>query len=276
MEIKRKQPLGIELVKRRIITGDAIERALKYQVDHPNKRLGDILYILKEADPEKLAIEIGDIIGVKGVYLTEDKIQIQPTEYVPLDMMKNYKAIPFDVESGKIKIAFADIAGNKENIKSIRMLVLNKGLVMEPFMAFETNIDEYFKRFENKTKEKIGDLEDTNSVTDLVDSIIKLAIEKRASDVHIEPQADSVRVRFRIDGQLFVMANIGKEKQPQMIGRLKAISNMHQEKQESQDGRILLYDNFNIRVSSQKNIYGEKFVLRMLKKTESIKNIFDL
>ena len=276
MEIKRKQPLGIELVKRRIITGDAIERALKYQVDHPNKRLGDILYILKEADPEKLAIEIGDIIGVKGVYLTEDKIQIQPTEYVPLDMMKNYKAIPFDVESGKIKIAFADIAGNKENIKSIRMLVLNKGLVMEPFMAFETNIDEYFKRFENKTKEKIGDLEDTNSVTDLIDSIIKLAIQKRASDVHIEPQADSVRVRFRIDGQLFVMANIGKEKQPQMIGRLKAISNMHQEKQESQDGRILLYDNFNIRVSSQKNIYGEKFVLRMLKKTESIKNIFDL
>ena len=51
---------------------------------------------------------------------------------------------------------------------------------------------------------------------------------------------------------------------------------MHQEKQESQDGRILLYSDYNIRVSSQKNIYGEKFVLRMLKKTESIKNIFEL
>ena len=72
------------------------------------------------------------------------------------------------------------------------------------------------------------------------------------------------------------MANIGKEKQAQIIGRLKAISNMHQEKQESQDGRILLYSDYNIRVSSQKNIYGEKFVLRMLKKTESIKNIFEL
>ena len=51
---------------------------------------------------------------------------------------------------------------------------------------------------------------------------------------------------------------------------------MHQEKQESQDGRILLYDNYNIRVSSQKNIYGEKFVLRLLKKNQNIKDLYEL
>ena len=276
MELKRKQPLGIELVRRGIVDGEAIERALKYQVDHPNKRLGDILYILKEAEPNQLAMEIGDIIGVKGIYLTDNKIKIEPTEYLPLDMMKNYKAIPFDVESGKIKIAFADISNNTDNIKSVKMLVLNKGLVMDRYIAFETNIDEYFTRFEEVSTSVMENLEETDSVTDLVDNIIKLAIEKRASDIHIEPQVDSVRIRFRIDGQLFVMANIEKEKQAQMIGRLKAISNMHQEKQEAQDGRILLYNDYNIRVSSQKNIYGEKFVLRMLKKTESIKNIFEL
>ena len=276
MEAKRKQPLGIELVRRGIVNGDAIEKALQYQVEHPNKRLGDILYILKEAEPNRLAIEIGDIMGTKGIYLTDEKIKIEPTEYLPLDMMKNYKAVPFDVESGKIKIAFADITNNKENIKSVKMLVLNKGLVMDPYLAFETNIEEYFSRFEDVPTEVIENLEDTETVTDLVDNIIKLAIEKRASDIHIEPQLDSVRIRFRIDGQLFVMANVAKEKQAQIIGRLKAISNMHQEKQESQDGRILLYSDFNIRVSSQKNIYGEKFVLRMLKKTECIKNIFEL
>ena len=273
---KKKQPIGIELVRRGVVDGDAIERALQYQVDHPNKRLGDVLYILREANPEELAVEIGDIIGERGVYLTEEMIKIDPTEYIPLDMMKSYKAIPFEVDSGKIKIAFADIANSKENMKNIRMLVLNKGLVMEPYMAFETNIEECFEFFSDITEEYIEDLEDIESVTDLVDNIIKLAIEKRASDIHIEPQVDSVRVRFRIDGELFVMANIEKEKQSQIIGRLKAISNMHQEKQESQDGRIVLYDDYNIRVSSQKNIYGEKFVLRMLKKTESIRNIFEL
>jgi type IV pilus assembly protein PilB len=273
MESKRKQPLGIELVKRGVVDGDAIERALQYQMDNPNKRIGDILYILKEADPDKLAETMGDVVGVKGIYLTEDKINIDPTEYVPLDIMKNYKAIPFDVNSGKIKIAFADIANNKENIK---MLVLNKGLVMEPYVAFETNIDEYFGKFEEKVTEKRENLEENGSITDLIDNIIKLAIEKRASDIHIEPQVDSVRVRFRIDGELFIMANLGKDKQAQIIGRLKAISNMHQEKQESQDGRILLYKDYNIRVSSQKNIFGEKFVLRMLKKNEYIRNIFEL
>ena len=276
MEIRKKQPLGIELVRRGIVDGEAIERALQYQIEHPNKRIGDILYIQKEADPERLVKEIADIIGEKGIYIGDDTVQINVTDYIPWDMMKKNKAVPFDIESGKIKVAFADVAGNKESIKSIKMMLLNKGLVMEPYMAFETNIEEYFAKFESKIEENMGDLEDTNSVTDLIDNIIKLAIEKRASDIHIEPQIDSVRVRFRIDGQLFVMANIGKEKQPQMIGRLKAISNMHQEKQESQDGRILLYDDYNIRVSSQKNIYGEKFVLRMLKKTAKIRDIFEL
>ena len=277
MDIRKRQPLGIELVRRGIVDGEAIERALQYQMDHPNKRVGDILYILKEADPEKLAKEIGDIIGEKGIYLTDDKIKIDVTEYIPWDMMKANKAVPFDIAPGKIKVAFADVAGNKESIKNIRMMLLNKGLVMEPYMAFETNIEEYFAKYESKIEENMGDLEDTNSVTDLIDNIIKLAIEKRASDIHIEPQIDSVRVRFRIDGQLFIMANIGKEKQPQMIGRLKAISNMHQEKQESQDGRILLYDDYNIRVSSQKTVNGEKFCLRLLKKnTAKIRNIFEL
>ena len=179
MDIRKRQPLGIELVRRGIVDGEAIERALQYQMDHPNKRIGDILYILKETDPERLAKEIGDIIGEKGIYLTEDKIKIDVTEYIPWDMMKKNKAVPFEVESGKIKVAFADIAGNKENIKSIKMMLLNKGLVMETYMAFETNIEEYFSNFESKIEENMGDLEETNSVTDLVDNIIKLAIENR-------------------------------------------------------------------------------------------------
>lgn len=276
MDNSKRQPLGIELVRRGVVSGDAIERALTYQIEHPNKRLGDILYILNEADPDTLIEEIGNIMGQKGIYLKPEDIQINETDYIPLDMMKNYKAVPFAIDAGKIMVAFADTENNQDNMKSIRMLLLNKGLVMEAYLAFETNIEEYFERFEEKMQENIENIDKHSSVTELVDNLIKLAIEKRASDIHIEPQADSVRVRFRIDGGLVTMTTIPKEKQAQVIGRLKAISNMHQEKQVSQDGRILLYDNYNIRVSSQKNIYGEKFVLRMLKKSQSIRNIFEL
>lgn len=82
-----------------------------------------------------------------------------------------------------------------------------------------------------------------------------------------------VRVRYRIDGVLITAATIEKDKQNQIIGRLKAISNMHQEKQDSQDGRILLYDDYNIRVSSQPNVYGE-ICSKIIKKKMRILEIY--
>ena len=272
----RNQPLGIELVKRGIVTGQDIEKALKYQETHRSRKIGDILYILKLADPKKLINAIADILDKKGKFLEIDNMQIEPTDYIPFDIMKKNKAIPFAVESGKIKVAFADVASSESSIKSIKMLMLNKGLVLEVYIALQANVEEFLQSYEESANQNIEDIGGNETTTEIIDNIIKLAIEKRASDIHIEPQNDSVRIRFRIDGELFIITTIPKERQAQLIGRLKAISNMHQEKQESQDGRILLYPEYNIRVSSQKNIYGEKFVLRLLKKNSNIRNIFDL
>lgn len=276
MEVRRKQPLGLELVKRGIVTGADIEKALKYQETHRSRKIGDILYIQKAADPIELIQTVGDILGKKGVYLDYSEVKLDPTEYIPFDVMKKNKAIPFENENGKIKVAFADVKDNEDNIKSIKMLMLNKGLVLETYIAFQSNVEEFLERYEAQVTQNMENIDGTQTVTELLDNIIKLAIEKRASDIHIEPQADSVRVRFRIDGELFVITTIAKDKQAQLVGRLKAISNMFQEKQDSQDGRILLYPDYNIRVSSQKNIYGEKFVLRLLKKNSDIRNIFEL
>ena len=275
MEIRRKQPIGVELVKRGIVTEADIEQALQYQREHPNKKIGDILYILEVCEPNKLIEAIGDILGEKGIILTKNTMKIKLTDYISLDIAKQNKAVPFEVNSGKIKICFANSAKNKD-VENIRLLMLNKGLVMERYITFESDIDRILKSLEGVSREDFNIETSSDTVTNLVDSIIKTGINRRASDIHIEPMADEVRVRYRIDGELFTAARINKSKQQQVIGRLKAISNMHQEKQESQDGRILLYDDYNIRVSSQPNVYGEKFVLRLLKKNENIKNIFDL
>ena len=272
----KNQPLGIELVKRGIVTGTDIEKALKYQETHRSRRIGDVLYILKAAEPELLINAVAEILGKKGKYLDFDDMRIEPTDYIPFDVMKKNKAVPFAVEAGKIKVAFADVASSENSIKAIKMLMLNKGLVLDIYISFQTNVEEFLQQYEDKSNENIEDIGGNETTTEIIDNIIKLAIEKRASDIHIEPQNDSVRVRFRIDGELFIITSIPKDRQAQLIGRLKAISNMHQEKQNSQDGRILIYPDFNIRVSSQKNIYGEKFVLRLLKKNSNIRNIFDL
>ena len=272
----KNQPLGIELVKKGIVTGQDIEKALKYQETHRSRRIGDILYILKVADPNKLINAVGEILGKKGKYLQIETLGIEPTDYIPFDVMKKNKAVPFEVESGKIKVAFADVANSESSIKSIKLLMLNKGLVLDIYIAFQSNVEEFLESYEEQSNKDMENIAGNETTTEIIDNIIKLAIEKRASDIHIEPQIDAVRVRFRIDGELFVITSVPKDRQAQLIGRLKAISNMHQEKQNSQDGRILLYPDYNIRVSSQKNIYGEKFVLRLLKKNSNIRNIFDL
>lgn len=275
MDMRKRRPIGVELVKRGIVTEKDIEKALEYQREHPNRKLGDILYILDVCDPNKLIETIGEIVGTKGILLNASTIKVKLTDYISLDIAKKNKAIPFEVASGKIKVCFANTV-NSRVIDTVRLLLLNKGLVMESYITFESDIDKILKSLEGVATSNLEAAGRNDTITGLVDSIIKTGMERRASDIHIEPMQNQVRVRYRIDGELFTAAKIEKEKQSQIIGRLKAISNMHQEKQESQDGRILLYEDYNIRVSSQPNIYGEKFVLRLLKKNTVIRNIFEL
>lgn len=267
----KKQPLGIELVKRGIVTESDIQKALDYQKAEPRKKIGDILNILRLADPYVLIDAIGEILGEKSIYLRTGDVKVNILEYLALDIARQTKAIPFEEINGRIKVCFADTA-NKRSVETVRLLLLNKGLVMEKYITFETNIDMILNSLEGRAE----NIDVTADVSGFLDSVIKNAMEKRASDIHIEPMQMGLRVRYRIDGQLITAATINNEKQAQIIGRLKAISNMHQEKQESQDGRIIMYPDYNIRVSSQKNIYGEKFVLRLLKKNADVRGIFDL
>ena len=275
MDVRKRQPIGIELVKRGIVSENDIETALQEQKRNPDKKLGEILNDMQVCESHALIEAIGEIIGVKGIILSQALIRIEVLDYISLEIARRNKVIPFAIENGKIKVCFADTT-NSRNIEAIRLLMLNKGLVIEPYITFGNILDKILKNLGGTADRDMSKIGQDDNITEIVDSIIKTAMQKRASDIHVEPMKDEIRVRYRIDGELFTETSIPKEKQSQVIGRLKAISNMHQEKQESQDGRILLYDDYNIRVSSQKNVYGEKFVLRLLKKNSNIKNIFEL
>lgn len=271
MEGKKNQPLGIELVKKGVVTEEDIARALDYQKAEPKKKIGDILNILRACDSQVLIKAIGEILEENAILLRDSDLKINPLDYISIDIARRAKAIPFDEGNGKIKVCFADTS-NKQSVETVRLLLLNRGLIMEKYITFETNLDIVLNALEGSS----DNINVNTDVSGFLNSVIKTAMEKRASDIHIEPMQNSLRVRYRIDGQLIQAATIDNEKQPQIIGRLKAISNMHQEKQESQDGRIIMYPEYNIRVSSQRTIYGEKFVLRLLKKNADVQQIFDL
>lgn len=272
MEGNKRQPLGVELVRKGIVTEAEVNQAIEYQKAHRKMKLGEILRSFSKCDPQVLIEAIGEILGERGILLNVDDIEINMEDYISLDVAKECKAVPFSITQGRVKVCFADTF-NKSHMEKVRLILLNRGLVMERYITFEQNIDSILNMLEGDAVEDINANDDT---VKLVDSIIKTAMNKRASDIHFEPMEDRVRVRFRIDGELYTVTEIPSDKQQQIVGRLKAISNMYQEKQEDQDGRIVTYPDYNIRVSSQKNIYGEKFVLRLLKKNQNIKELYDL
>lgn len=272
MALNGKAPMGVELVKKGVVTESDIQTAIEYQKEHPDKKIGDILNILNLCPQAQLIKAMGEVLNEKVIILRPDNITINVTEFMSLDVCKSCKAIVFDVIGSKAKVCFADTA-NKRAIEQVRLILLNRGLVMEKYLTFESSIDTVLESLDGKAG---GSISATGDVTGLIDTIIKTAMEKRASDIHIEPLENTIRIRYRIDGELVTVASIDKQRITQVIGRLKAISNMHQEKQESQDGRISLYNDYNIRVSSQKTVNGEKFCLRLLKKNAGVRNIFDL
>lgn len=272
MEGNKRQPLGVELVRKGIVTEAEVNQAIEYQKAHRKMKLGEILRSFSKCDPQILIEAIGEILGERGILLNADDIEINVEDYISLDVAKECKAVPFAITQGRVKVCFADTF-NKSHMEKVRLILLNRGLVMERYITFEQNIDSILNMLEGDAVEDINANDDT---VKLVDSIIKTAMSKRASDIHFEPMEDKVRVRFRIDGELYTVTEIPSDKQQQIVGRLKAISNMYQEKQEDQDGRIVTYPDYNIRVSSQRNIYGEKFVLRLLKKNQNIKELYDL
>lgn len=269
---QNRQALGIELVRRGIVTQEDISKAIEYQTNNPREKIGDIIYDLKLADPRKLLQAMGEILEEKTIFLLPSDIKIKVTNYISLDIVKEDLAVPFEIDNGIIKVCFASTS-NRSQMEAVRLLMLNKGLVMESYITFRALIEDIINELDKVTTSTI-DIEANGA--SIVDNIIKTGMEQRASDIHIEPLEDYIRVRYRIDGLLFDVAHIDKEKQTQIIGRLKSISNMHQEKQEPQDGRIIMYPDYNIRSSSQKNIHGEKFVLRLLKKNTTIKGLFEL
>ena len=133
---RNRLPIGVELVKRGLVTEEDVNKAIDYQKTHPDKRLGDIIKILQLCDEYRLIEAIGEILGEKAVLLNKSDINLNITDYISLDVAKQCMAIPFEISNGKIKVCFAD-ASNKKSIDIVRLLLLNKGLVMERYIIIQ-------------------------------------------------------------------------------------------------------------------------------------------
>lgn len=268
----RKNPIGIEFIKRGILTDMQVERVLDYQKDHPDLKFGEVVDILDMCDKKVLLNTLAEKLQITPIMLDEG-VEINPVQYLPRDMIINSKVFPFDLEGNTLKVAFTD-PQNYTKVKEIELLLMNQGFNMEIYITLYTSIMKQIANIKSVEANYVN--KDEKDTTKLIDNIIMTAIERRASDIHVEPMESKVRIRFRIDGELQTISEFPLERRDMIAGRLKSISNMHQEIVYDQDGSINTYDGYSIRVSTQKNVNGEKFVLRLLKKNERARDLFDL
>lgn len=268
----RNNPIGIEFIKRGLLSEAQVDRVLEYQKDHKELKFAEIVDILDMCDKSQILDTLAEKIKVTPVML-DGELEINPVQYLPRDIIINYKVLPFDIEGNTLKVAFSDPL-NANRVKEVELLLMNQGYDMEIYVTLYTSIMKQISNIKT-VKTKYVDKEEKD-ITKLIDNIIMTAIEKRASDIHVEPMEDKVRIRYRIDGELVTVTELPKDRQDIITGRIKAISNMHQEIVYDQDGSINTYENYSIRVSSQKNVNGEKFVLRLLKKNAEAKDLFEL
>lgn len=286
MKVKKNLRLGDLLVNVGRLSDTQLEMALQVQQEK-KKKLGTTLIDLGYVT-EKDIIEVLEFqLGIPHVDLDKYFIEPEVPGLVTEDFARKNTLIPIKREGVKLAVAMAD---------PLNMLVINDieiitGLEVEAKIATENDIiktiDGYFSKktaenaAEEFTKEFKFEKQDIDQellreinkapVVRLVDTIILQAAQSRASDIHIEPSEDFLRIRFRIDGDLQDIMKPAKQTQSAVVTRIKIMAKLDiAEKRIPQDGRIEIdvqNKSLDLRVSTIPTIHGEKIVIRVLERS---------
>lgn len=266
------------------ITKEQLDDALDKQ-KKSNKKLGEIL-VDEEYVTESDIVEVLEFqLGFPHVDLNKFIINPKVISLVPENLARRYDLIPIDVKDKRLLVAMADPL----NIFAIDDLKLYTNYDIQPVISTRNSIrDSIDKFYREKTTEKVlkefadtygesasTEIEDEEQlevnnapVVRLINSTIQQAIDMKASDIHIEPYNEDIRIRFRIDGDLQDIMRLSKNILSPLITRIKIIGKMDiAEKRIPQDGRVEFnIDNrkIDIRISTIPTVHGEKIVLRLL------------
>lgn len=292
---KQRKRLGEILYKTGLVEKQALIDAIKTSKTN-NKRLGQILLELGLIDEDTLTKAIAKQFDLQYVNLDDTTIPQDATKLIPQELMKKHNVLPLGMDNGKLKVIISDPL-DLEMIDAIRFRLNTE---LECCVANPTKIRSYIQDSFDQTKKEetdrlrhsidataaelaeVGDAlqaetlraqaaadDDDAPIIRLVNLIIDNGYYMRASDIHIEPMADRVRVRYRIDGVCLERDNIPKSMQAPLVTRFKILSGMDiAEKRLPQDGRIkrnIGGQDIDFRVSSLPGSHGPSVVLRILR-----------
>jgi type IV pilus assembly protein PilB len=283
---KKPKQLGQILVEQGLITNEQLEEALEKH-RNSSKSLGRVLIDLGLILESHLVRALSEQVGLEFVDLTEYAVDVSATGLLPEALARRYKALPIGERDGRLLVAMSDPA-NVYALDDIRAMT-NRDV--QPVVATAGDIEQAIRKYTtmgegveqlasdaaSQVEEDVGEVAaalEEAPIVKLVMAIMTQAIGDRASDVHIEPNERDVRIRFRVDGVLHEVMRPAKNIQNGLISRLKVMADLNiAERRVPQDGRMSIRaggKTLDLRVATLPTVYGEKVVIRVLDKSQSL------
>lgn len=295
----RKKPLGAILTELGVINLTQLQEALELQKES-SVRIGDALLSLNYCTPSDIAEALSRQFGRRVVDPRALDIPQEALAAVPKAMAREHHLIPISRENGRLTVAVADpldlyaldhlrFATNCDIDYVIAASDAIEEAIQQKYEVGQDTVDNVLQEFtesdiafgdEKAAEAEEGENPDDAPVIRLVTLIITEALRSRASDIHIEPMMNRLRIRYRVDGVCFEVENPPKSLQGSIISRIKIMADMDvAERRRPQDGRIrmkLLGRDIDLRVSALPATHGPSVVLRILDKQSVLLGVQDL
>ena len=285
---RKQKKLGEILSRWGVVPANSLADALEYATNH-GKRIGEALVELELCSEDDVYKALATQFDMPFVDLTQDVVTKSALDLVPHDLIRRHMVLPIAKEGNRIRVVITDPL----DLDTIDMLRFRLNAEIETALAPLSKVKHFIDNFVDPMSDELSksiasmslsvsideagadlqqimeDEAEDAPIIRLINMMIAEAVRSRASDIHIEPMADRVRVRYRIDGVCHVRQDVPKAMQAPMTTRLKILAGLDiAEKRVPQDGRIKMKigdDRIDFRVSSCPAYHGESIVLRILR-----------
>jgi len=287
------------LVDKKLITLEQAEE-IKLRQLKTGETEEEIVKQMRLVNDEVFTEAKAEYLRIPFIKLDEIGFAPEALSLVPQSVAEKYHLVPYKMDT-KDKLLYVAMA-NPLDLETVEFIEKKSSMKVKAAMAVKKQIDDFIsekyerekgitsevsKALDERKKEEKVTVEDSSKrvsaeapVAKIVSTILEYAIKARASDIHIEPLEDTVRVRYRIDGILQEKYDLPRNVQEAVVSRIKILASLKiDEKRVPQDGRFFFSADGNdvdLRISTLPTTYGEKVVMRLLKKSQKVPTLPEL
>lgn len=296
MKIETAKSIEDILFKEKLLTPEQLS-ALKLESANTGKSVDELLLAHEYVTEEQLMRGRSTLLGIPFVTLTDKPIPVDILNVLPEPVARRYTLIPFAKQANTLFVALADPL----DLQVIEFVERKAKLEVKAYLATATDIQkaidtQYAQSLSTEVSaalketapsaeslaapEEVGEVIREAPVAKIVSTLLEFGIKTRASDIHIEPQEDKTRIRYRIDGILHEKLVLPKKVHDAVVSRIKILAKLKiDEKRLPQDGRFNFKmggEDVDLRISTLPTVNGEKVVMRLLKKTGAAPSLPEL